>query len=184
MGANFDNALLFFVNALFELFLWALILRILLQLRRADFYNPFSQMVYQVTRAVVDPISRVIPKYRRFDIAAFLALLVFTLIYIKLIYWLQGLNVKWVILQFLWRKIVVMTLNLYTFTLFMQALLSWMGPGVHNPAGNILWSLNEPLLRPVRRWLPPGAIDFSPLVLIFATQVLARLIGLPGPLNW
>ncbi len=183
--SNAYNALLFFVSALAELFLWALILRIILQLRRADFYNPFSQMVYQVTRPLVDPLAKFIPKYKRFDVAAFIALIVLMLVYIKLIYWLQGLNVEWVIFQYLWRKIVVMTLNLYTFTLFMQALLSWMGPGVHNPAGNILWTINEPLLRPVRRWLPSASgIDFSPLVVIFGFQVLARLIGLPGPLNW
>lgn len=185
MSANVDNAMLFFINAVSELFLWALILRIILQLRRADFYNPFSQMVYQVTRIVVDPLAKFIPKYKRFDIAALLSLLVFMLLYIKLIYWLQGLSVQWVIFQYLWRKIVVMTLNLYTFSLFMQALLSWMGPGVHNPAGNILWTINEPLLRPIRRWLPTASgIDFSPLLLIFAFQILTRLIGLPGPLNW
>ncbi len=185
MNANAYNALLFFVSALAELFMWALILRIILQLRRADFYNPFSQMVYALTRAVVDPVARLVPRYKRFDTAAFLVLLLLALVYIKLVYSLLGLKLEWVIFQYLYRKILVMTLNLYTFTLFMQALLSWMGPGVHNPAGNILWTINEPLLRPVRRWLPSvSGIDFSPLVLIFAFQVLARLIGLPGPLNW
>ncbi len=184
MSTNGYNALLFLVNALAELFLWVLILRIILQLRRADFYNPFSQMVYQLTRPLVDPLSKIIPKYKRFDVAAFILLLVLMLLYIKLIYWLQGLSLNLVIFQYLWRKIAVMTLNLYTFTLFMQALLSWMGPGVHNPAGNILWIINEPLLRPIRKLLPTSGIDLSPLVLIFGFQVLARLIGLPGPLNW
>jgi len=62
-----------------------------------------------------------------------------------------------------------------------QAILSWVGPGVNNPAGRILWSINDPLLRPVRRVLPPfSGLDLSPLVLIVALQFVNLLIPLPG----
>src|SRR3546814_16600808 len=47
-------------------------------------------------------------------------------------------------------KLVVLGVNLLTFTIFVQAIMSWLGPGVNNPASNILWRLNEPILRPVR----------------------------------
>jgi YggT family protein len=78
-------------------------------------------------------------------------------------------------------KLLLMLLGLYTFTLFIQAVMSWIGPGVHNPAANVLWSLNEPLLRPVRNVLPPiGGLDLSPLAVILALQVLSRLLPLPG----
>jgi YggT family protein len=52
---------------------------------------------------------------------------------------------------------------------------------VNNPASNILWSLNEPILRPVRRFIPPmSGLDLSPLVVILLLQVLNRLLPLPG----
>ncbi len=53
-----------------------------------------------------------------------------------------------------------------------MALLSWVGPGVSNPAANVLWSLNEPLLRPVRRVLPPiSGLDLSPIPVILIAAV-------------
>ena len=81
-------------------------------------------------------------------------------------------------------KLLVMLLALYTFTLFVQAILSWVGPGTQNPAATVLWSINEPLLRPVRNIIPPiGGLDLSPLAVIIALQVLSRLVPLPGVLR-
>jgi YggT family protein len=78
-------------------------------------------------------------------------------------------------------KLIVMALNLYTFALVIQAILSWVGPGVNNPAGSILWSINEPLLRPVRRVIPPfSGLDLSPLVVIVLLQFLKLLVPMPG----
>ena len=77
-------------------------------------------------------------------------------------------------------KIVVLTLNLYLFGLIIQAVLSWVGPGVNNPAGNLLWVMNEPLLKPIRRVIPPqSGLDFSPLVLIIVLIFVRRLFLLP-----
>src|SRR3546814_11255183 len=72
-------------------------------------------------------------------------------------------------------KLVVLGVNLLTFTIFVQAIMSWLGPGVNNPASNILWSLNEPLLRPVRRLIPAmSGLDLSPLVVIFLLPEIER----------
>src|SRR3546814_5359063 len=78
-------------------------------------------------------------------------------------------------------KLVVLGVNPLTFTIFVQAIMSWPGPGVNNPASNILWSLNEPILRPVRRLIPAmSGHDLSPMVVILLWQVLTRLLPLPG----
>jgi len=78
--------------------------------------------------------------------------------------------------------IVNLTAKLYVLSIFAQALLSWLGPGVNNPNANILWSLNEPLLRPVRRILPPfSGLDLSPipviLILLTIDHVLSAQLG-------
>lgn len=182
MGANADNAIFFLVSTLFDLAMWLLLLRILLQWVRADFYNPMSQLVWQTTRYPTDWVRKVLPRWRNLDTAALAVLFVLTTIYVYSTVALLGLDIDLPnALIDAALKIVVLTVNLYTFTLFVQAILSWLGPGVNNPASNVLWSLNEPMLRPVRRLIPPVAgLDLAPLVLMLLLQVVARLIPLPG----
>src|SRR5581483_10161890 len=143
MAANADNALFYLVSTLFELYLWVLLLRIILQWVRADFYNPFSQLIWRLTQPVVRWLQPVIPRWRTLDGAGLVFALIVAVIYIKVIVALLGANYGWS-QAVLWSvlKLIVLTLNLYTFTLFVQAILSWVGPGVSNPAGSVLWSVN------------------------------------------
>ncbi|MGH8505784.1 MAG: YggT family protein [Stenotrophobium sp.] len=184
MSANADNAIYFLVTTLFDLLLWAFLLRILLQWVRADFYNPISQLIWQVTRYPADWLRSVVPRWRNLDSAAVLVVFVLAMIYVYLISNLLGFGSQINGLSAVFYallKLAVLLVNLYTFTLFIQAILSWVGPGVNNSASNVLWSLNEPLLRPVRRILPPMAgLDLSPLAVMLVLQVISRLIPLPG----
>ena len=64
------QAMLFLINTAFSLLLMVVILRVWLQLVRADFYNPFSQFVVKATNPAVLPLRRLIPStghfYQRF----------------------------------------------------------------------------------------------------------------------
>lgn len=180
--ANANNAVFYLVSTLFDVYLWVVMLRVILQGVRADFYNPISQLIWQLTQPIVRPLQRVLPKWRQFDTAAIMLLFAVALIYIYVIAAMLGYGVG--ALGSLWYallKLVTLALNLYTFALFVQAILSWVGPGVSNPAGSILWSMNEPLLRPVRRVIPPmSGLDLSPLLVILLLQFLNLLVPLPG----
>jgi YggT family protein len=182
MGANVNNAFYFLITSLMDVYLGVVLLRILLGWLRADFYNPISQVVWKLTQPLLAPVHSVIPRWRRLDTAACLFLLVLAYLYIQIVMWLVSVDTG--LLSSLWfslLKVGVLTVNVYTISLFAQAVLSWVGPGLNNPAANILWSLNEPLLRPVRRLLPPMAgLDLSPLVVILGLQVISRLLPLPG----
>lgn len=182
MGANAANALLFLVTTLFDLVLWIYLLRILLQLCRADFYNPISQAIFKATRFPTDWLRPYLPSVRNVNLAAALALAVLAVVYIYVVTSMLGFSINaGSALWYASLKLVGLTINLYTLTLFVQAIMSWLGPGVNNPASNILWSLNEPLLRPVRRILPTmGGLDLAPLVVILLLQVANRLLPLPG----
>lgn len=182
MGANATNALYFLVSSVLDVVLWIWMLRILLQLVRADFYNPVSQIVWRFTRFPSDAIRRVIPPVRNFDIASALILFLLSMIYIQIVSGILGLGVSAVSsVVFGLLKLMVLLVNLWTFTLFIQAIMSWLGPGVNNPASNILWSLNEPLLRPVRRIIPAmSGLDLSPLAVMLVLQVISRLIPIPA----
>ncbi|TJY59373.1 YggT family protein [Sinimarinibacterium sp. CAU 1509] len=182
MGANASNAALFLLTTLFDLVLWLFMLRIILQWVRADFYNPISQGIWRATRYPTDWLRGVIPAVGKLNTGAALVVLAIALIYVYSVTGLLGFGVS--VLSAVWFAILktgVLAVNLYTFTLFVQAIMSWLGPGVNNPASNILWSINEPLLRPVRRIIPPlSGLDLSPLAVILLLQVLNRLLPLPG----
>ena len=76
-------------------------------------------------------------------------------------------------------NVIALTLTLLTFSIFVQAILSWLGPGVNNRAGSVLWSINEPVLRPIRRFVPAvSGLDLSPLIAILLLQVAYYLLPL------
>ena len=174
--AGLLNAALYLINVFFLLYIWVLILRVLLQWFKADPYNPISQVIGQLTRYPVGALQRIIPKVQRLDVAACVYTLVVCWVYIQVLYGFLGQPLS--AGQGLWlaaRELVLQVLTVYSGSLFVYVLLSWVGPGMNNPAGSVLWSINEPLLRPVRRVLPPQAgLDFSPLLVLVALQ-LARI---------
>jgi YggT family protein len=180
------NAVVFLVPAIFDIFLSVLILRVLLQLVRANFYNPISQLIWKLTQPVVGPPARYVPRWRTLDIAGLLVLLAASLLSV----WLLHLMLPEVFIVSGWPMalelallmVVNLTAKVYVLSLFAEAVLSWVGPGTGNPNAAVLWSLNEPLLRPVRRILPPvSGLDLSPIpvmiVLFMLLRVLAAYLG-------
>lgn len=181
MGANANNALNYLVATLLNLYLCAVILRIVLAWVRADFYNPVSQLVWKITQPVLAPFQNAVPRWRRLDTAAALFLFVLGLLFVYITMALYGVGLSPVLATlYSVLKLIVLAANLYTVGLTFQAILSWFGPGVNNPASNILWSMNEPILRPIRRLIPPiSGLDLSPLFAIILMQVLVMLVPLP-----
>jgi YggT family protein len=183
MSSNIDQAGLFLINIVFWLFIFAVMLRFILQWVRADFYNPISQVVVKVTNPLLIPLRRVIPGFRGWDVAALVLMLLAELANVYLIVWLFlgslpdfGTALYWSIL-----RLIIVLVDLYFFSILIQVLLSWINPGTYSPVASVLWSINEPLLRPFRRAIPPlGGLDFSPLVVMILLQVIDILIPLPN----
>lgn len=174
------DALVFLVDSLLTFLVYAFLLRVLLQLARADFRNPLAQAVLALTNWLVMPLRRLLPPVGRFDTASLVALLAVqfaaTLVLFRLrtgvIYPVVPLAAEAL------RALALSTLLLYTVLIFVYALLSFVAPGVRSPATALLAALCEPVLGPLRRVLPVlGGIDFSPLVAIVGLQALRILIG-------
>ncbi|HEY5791096.1 MAG TPA: YggT family protein [Gammaproteobacteria bacterium] len=181
MGGNYLlNPVEFLLEALVGLYLLVLLLRFLLQLSRADFYNPLSQFLFRVTQPLLRPLHRVIPGSRRIDGAALVALLGLQLLLLGLLAALRGQALgPLALLVLALAELLALTLNVYLVSVIVEALLSWVNPGPGNPVTRLLHSLNAPLLRPARRLLPPlSGIDLSPLVVLLGLQ-LAKLLLLP-----
>jgi YggT family protein len=173
------NALLFIIDSLLSLAAYAFLLRLLLQLSRADFRNPLSQAIVKLTNWLVLPLRRLLPPIGRVDTASVVAAYAAQVAAVGVVFMVStGVPMPAGDL-FLWalRKGVVSILQLYTVAIVVYALLSFVAPSTYSPAVGLLNSLCEPLLNPVRRLLPAlGGLDFSPLVVILVLQALVRLI--------
>lgn len=174
----FSNPLVFLIKTAFGLYILAVLLRFLLQLSRADFYNPVSQVLVKVTQPVLRPLRRVIPGIAGIDIAAVVLLIALQLIELVLVSLVQtGAVVSLLpLLVLAVAELLDLVLNVYLVAIIVQAILSWVQPG-YNPATAILYSLTEPVLRPAQRIIPPlGGLDLSPLVVIVLIQLLKMLL--------
>ena len=71
-------------------------------------------------------------------------------------------------------KILYMGLNLYMWVIIIRAVISWFNPDPYNPIIRFLYRVTEPVLSPIRRWIPLGGmgIDISPMIVIAAIYFL------------
>lgn len=180
MTSNIDNAGLFLVNTVFSLYAYVLLLRVLLQWTRADFYNPLAQFIWKVTNPPTQVLRKAIPRYRQLDIPALIVFFAVVLVNLLIALAILNASVGLIgILALMVMKALVLVINLLTFCILVQAVMSWFGSNMHSPASSLLFNINEPLLRPARRLIPPiGGLDLSPLVVILILQVINRLIPL------
>lgn len=181
---NANQALLFLVDTLFALYIIVVIGRVLLQATHAPFNNPVCQFVHRVTAPPVRILARLIPRWRNVDVAAivFAVLLCFVNIQLDMLISAMAFSAQAVAMAVWWAvlKALILLCDLYFFTILVQALLSWLSPNQYSPATAVLWTINEPLLRPVRQRMPSiGGIDLSPLVLLIGLQVISMLLPLP-----
>ena len=77
------EAINFLLDFAFNALLMLLVLRVWLQLVRADFYNPLSQFIVKVTNPLVIPLRRVIPGFGGVDVSTLL--LAFTVAVLKFV---------------------------------------------------------------------------------------------------
>lgn len=173
------EALVFVVDSVFTLAVYAFLLRLFLQLSRGDFRNPLSQAVVKLTNWLVLPLRRVLPPLGKVDTASLVSAYLVQVATVAAVFVLStGVMMPWPTL--LWvslKQAVIAALQLYTVAMIVYALLSLVAPGTYSPAVGFLGSLCEPILRPVRRVLPPIAgLDFSPAVVVIGLLALKILI--------
>jgi YggT family protein len=68
-------------------------------------------------------------------------------------------------------------LYLLVIAIFLRALMSWFPIDRNNPAARLLVQITEPLLEPVRRFMPRlGVIDLSAMVVIVVLLLMIRVV--------
>ncbi|MFZ5653957.1 MAG: YggT family protein [Pseudomonadota bacterium] len=154
----------------FGLLAFLFLLRFLLQLCRASFYNPISQAIHRATRVPVDALARVLPTVGRCNTASLLLVLCCEWLAIVATLTLAGVELPGLRLL-VWGVLgaAALLVNLYFYGIFALVILSWIAPQSGHPAAALVGQLVEPVLAPARRLIPPlGGLDLSPMLVLFA----------------
>jgi YggT family protein len=180
MNNYLTNPLEFLISTLLGLYILAVMLRFLLGLVRADFYNPVSQFLVRVTNPLLVPMRKVIPTLGKFDTSAVVLMLALQLLSVLIVVALRGAGVSFAaILAFAIGELLMMLINVFLVAIIVQVVMSWISPGTYSPVNAVLYSLTNPILQPFRRIIPPlSGIDLSPLFALIALQV-ARMLIMP-----
>ncbi|UTN86061.1 YggT family protein [Pseudomonas aeruginosa] len=190
-----NTAAIYILQTLGSLYLLIVLLRFILQLVRADFYNPLSQFIVRATKPLLNPLRRIIPGFGGIDLASLVLAILIQLVLMILILILMGYGVGGFIMQLLIWSIIAVTslfLKVFFFALIISVILSWVAPGSYNPGAQLVNQICEPLLMPFRKLLPNlGGLDISPIFAFLALKLidmlvinnLAAMTGMPQQLS-
>ncbi|NUT75213.1 YggT family protein [Pseudomonas sp. C1C7] len=172
LGLN--DAAIFVIQTLGSLYLLIVLLRFILQLVRANFYNPLCQFVVRATQPLLKPLRRVIPSMFGLDMSSLVLALLVQMALFAVILLLQGYEVN-VLFLVPWALIGIFALFLKVlfWAMIISVILSWVAPGSHNPGAELVQQITEPVLAPFRRIIPNlGGLDISPIFAFIVLQLL------------
>lgn len=174
------NALSLLIELAFDTVAMLFVLRVAAEACRADFHNPLSQFVYRYTNPVLAPIRRVIPNWRRINLAAlliaWLAMLLKRTVLFALIGFMPGLA-GLVVLSL--ADLLDYVLMFYLVLIFGWSLMSMFAVDQRQPLLRLVGAIVEPLMRPVRGKLVIGSLDFSPAAVMIVLMLARLLIAAP-----
>ena len=174
------NAGVFLVQTVFGLYLTMVIIRFMLQLAKADFYNPIAQAVVKLTQPFVAVLQKVMPRTGRFSLATLvLAILVqlILLLVLTLIHPSIPMPNPLTLLVWSFLGLASQVLDLLFFAILASIVLSWLAPQTKHPGAYLLHQLTEPVMSPARRMLPNlGGLDFSPILVFIMINLVDMLI--------
>ncbi|ANY89870.1 MULTISPECIES: YggT family protein [Pseudomonas] len=169
-----SGAMIFVVQTLVSLYLVIVLLRFVLQLVKADFYNPLSQFAVRATQPLLKPLRRIIPSIGGLDTSSLLLsvaiqalLMAFVMMFVLYSYSPLQL-VIWAIIG-----VTSLFLKIFWVAMIVMVIVSWVAPNSHNPAAELAYQISEPVLAPFRKLIPNlGGLDISPIFAFLAIQVI------------
>ena len=178
----FSDATIYLANVILGSYGFIIMIRLVLQLVEADFYNPICKAIHSITNPVLKPVRAFLPHFKRIDSASLLMVIIFEIIAV----WFT-LKLKSSMNPSLLGLIVLSLgstlgefVRIFTWSIIIQAFLSWIAPDPRNPIVSVLNSITAPILSKARTVLPstPG-VDFSPIIALVALQLTLMLIVNP-----
>lgn len=169
-----SNPLILIARTLGELFIFILLFRVILQVTKADYYNPISQGVARITQPVINPLQKFIPKLLGTDLSPVVLSIVLKAIVLYAIYALQSQVIPIVSLSIYALAGVVNTfLDIIFYAVMGSVILSWIAPDSPHPAPQLIMQVSQPIYKFIGKALPPlGGFDLSPIVIFIAIQLI------------
>ncbi|MGR0135985.1 MULTISPECIES: YggT family protein [Pseudomonas] len=172
LGLN--DALIFIIQTLGSLYLLIVLLRFILQLVRANFYNPLCQFVVKATQPLLKPLRRVIPSLFGLDMSSLVLALLLQILLFVVVLTLNGYQ-AFTVLLLPWALIGIFSLflKILFWSMIISVILSWVAPGSRSPGAELVYQITEPVLAPFRRLIPNlGGLDISPIFAFIAIQLV------------
>ncbi len=167
------------------IYLLAVLLRFLLQVAKADFYNPVSQAVIKITDPMIRVLRTVIPGYKGIDVSSLVLAFAIEAVAICTLIILYGENISNIgytnIVTWAFAGVLLIIIKIYYYAILASIIMSFvmMFSGSTNPHPLLLlvWQLTEPIMSPVRKIIPSmGGLDFSPIFIFIAIQIIQNFI--------
>lgn len=178
----FSDATIYLANVILGSYGFIIMIRLVLQLVEADFYNPICKAIHAITNPVLKPVRAFLPHFKRIDSASLLMVIAFEIIAVWVTLKLKSSmnpNLLGLIVLSLGSTLAEFV-RIFTWSIIIQAFLSWIAPDPRNPIVSVLYSITAPILSKARAILPstPG-VDFSPIIALVALQLTLILIVNP-----
>jgi YggT family protein len=170
---------IYLVQTVVSFYTIIVLLRFLLQLARADFYNPISQFAVKVTAPILNPMRRVIPGWGGVDVSSLILILALQVLQLVAVILMLGYALPNVALLVAWSAVGVLglVLNFFFWAILIQVILSWVAPQSQNPAVALIYQITDPIMAPARKLVPPmGGMDFSPIITFMLIQLAKILV--------
>lgn len=175
------NAGAILVEVVFGLLIVLFVVRVLLQLVRANFYNPVCQFFYKATNPLLMPLRKLLRPVRNFDVSGTLVAYLLECVKVLLLFALAG-RIPGIVGIFVLglAELIGFVLMLYFWMILTRVILSFVGQGSYSPMIPLVAQLTEPVLKPLRRLLPDlGGLDLSPVLATLAIFLARALIVAP-----
>ena len=187
--SGLNGAAIFVIQTMGSLYLLIVLLRFILQLVRANFYNPLCQFIVKATQPLLKPLRRVIPSVFGLDMSSLVLAILVQMVIFAVVLTLSYMSFN-ILGLLLWAIIGVtaLFLKVFFFAMIISVILSWVAPGSVSPGAELVNQITEPALAPFRRFLPSmGGLDISPILAFMVIQLiqsfvippLAMYVGMP-----
>ena len=172
---------LFLVDTALGLYVFVVLLRLLFQFTRADFYNPITQFIVKAGNLPIRRLRRILPTVWGIDFTLITFLFVLEASRIAITTVLTGRSPQVAgVLILSAAELLKLTVYIFVFSLFVRALLSWITTNNFHPLLKLLYSFTEPMLVRARRILPiTHGVDLSPIVAFLVLMLLLKILVNP-----
>lgn len=158
-----------------QLYAFIVVLRFLLQVAKADYYNPICQAVVKITAAPLAPLHRILPRPANIDMSPLVLAFVINIATWAAILLFKGQSIGdnfTAMLVLSGVGVLDTILTIYFYAVIGSVIISWVAPGSYHPGPQLITQLTEPVFGLARRVIPSlGGLDLSPILIFFVIQI-------------